>query len=116
MASLDVHEDLLMRAIRSWGQYLTCAYIAIPDQPPTHLPLIARVIEYRELKITYKGQKLWSLHMHSELIACIFYSTNSLEQCVVVHIFNPRTRKAGIFNSSTWEAEPGQGSTNSSPV
>lgn len=83
---------------------------------PTHLPLIARVIEYRELKITYKEQKLWSLHMHSELIACIFYSTNSLEQCVVVHIFNPRTQKAGIFNSSTWEAEPGQGSTKSSPV
>lgn len=35
--------------------------------------------------------------MHSELIACIFYSTNSLEQYVVVHIFYPRTWKAGFL-------------------
>lgn len=77
MVSLDVHEDLLVGAIRSWWQYLTFAYIAIPDQPLTHLPLIARVIEHRELKITYEEQKLWSLHMHSEPNACIFYTANS---------------------------------------
>jgi hypothetical protein len=35
---------------------------------------------------------------------------------VQILIFNPRTQKAGFFNSSTWEAEPGQIYASFSPV